>query len=265
MHSRLCALRFLPLLLGVGLGALLSACSATYYSANAPNVPVFTEKNEVQFSAGAGLSNSTRIINFQGAYSATDHLAFKLNGARFTNLRDTLVSSDGNYGLNGNLIEGSVGWYSPLGNDGFAAGFYGGYGYFFGNTNSLELGPAEFGYNRYFLQPELGFSNDLVDIAGSLKTSLVNFNNVNFAFSSLNPEAANDSYLRSYSAPVEPENYFFLEPALTFRFGYRFLKVQTQVGSSILLSDQSLDYNFLFISAGIVFHFKPSYVGKGPL
>lgn len=239
-----------------GLLVLLASCSSTHYVANAPNTSMLSEVGEISANASIGSVNATQTINFQGAFSPAKHLGVQLNAGLFTarNRDFSEVTIDDSYGLNGRLFEGGIGYYDSLGEYGFKYDIYGGFGHFNGNTEVSILGQADFKYNRIYVQPSIGFASEFVDLNFCLRGVLLDINEVRYEFPTANGPNAN------FSLPIpDTKSHVLLEPALTARLGYKYVKLQAQFGTVLNLSGYYLDYDPMFLSVGLVFNFKPSY------
>lgn len=113
-------------------------------------------------------------------------------------------------------------------------------GYFEGALVGSERTDAN--YNRIFIQPGIGMSTGIYD--GSFSLGVV--------FVQMNPKEPN----------FETGNYnAFIEPVITSKIGFKYVKFIVQMGASFQLGDQELNYehqHFIF-NFGINLSFGRKY------
>lgn len=183
----------------------LSSCSMMYMP-NTINTPLFGEKGDLEVAAYTALNG----YDVQAAYAPTDHIGVMLN----TNFLDNSTDSTMNFHRHF-FIEGGVGYYTKIGEKGRAE-VYGGYG--MGTLNSvwdsgsLFANNAQVSNNRIFIQPAIGLSNDIIDFSFSPRFAYVNATQGNIKASEL-----------------------FIEPTVTLKAGYKYVKAVTQMGLSFPL------------------------------
>jgi hypothetical protein len=241
---------------------LFTQCGATYYTPSNQNVGQLSEEKEIMASGGFSRVNQTRTVHYQAAYSPIENLGIKFSGATFRAENEFSTSFfDDNNGLDGQLIEGSVGYYRNV-SDNFVVDIYGGFGRFNGLTADVALGEVDFSYNRYFLQPALGVNSQFVDLILSLRISALNYTNLSY-------EVGLDSARFIYSEdfldnnfPLPGDVFYFVEPVLTLRVGVRQIKLEIQTGFAFNYSANPLDYDPFQFGVGVVYNFKPSYREK---
>lgn len=222
---------------------------AVMYSPSMQNVPLLQEKNEVRATVG--------FSDFQGAYAFSDKFAVMLNGyynngaSMFNN--DTYFSSY-SYERKSQHIEAGGGYFKHL-NDNAIIECYGGLGfgsstfkkYFSDSLNSIPKLNSSFlaNTNRFFIQPSIGYSIDYFDVAFSTRIQLLSYSNVNSnGFSAVE---LYDYKLLNIDQPV----FFFLEPALTMRFGYKYVKFHAQAVFSYKYNTERLHYIPFVFNVGI--------------
>jgi len=105
---------------------LISGCSPNYYIPNTQNVPLISEKGEVNITV-ATVQNQ---LDFQGAYGLTDKIALQANGSVFFNKND----NEGDGG-SGKYFEIGGGYFKPVAN-GYVFETYGIIG--FGNMEIIS-------------------------------------------------------------------------------------------------------------------------------
>jgi hypothetical protein len=205
---------------------LLLACTiycfiscAPAYVPNTLNTPLMSNKGEVHAAVNYGLSG----FDPQAAYAITDHIGIMVNGS----FRNSTSDSSDSYHKH-IFVEGGGGYYTKIGGIGrFET--YGGYGYsrlqaYFDSdiwTNFTDVSS-----NRFFLQPAIGISTQVFD--GSFATRLV--------------------MVDMHQGGTQKTG-FFIEPALTLKLGYKYVKGLLQFGLSFPMDSEGYDFNhqpFLF-------------------
>ncbi|MCG8411720.1 MAG: hypothetical protein MI739_10605 [Bacteroidales bacterium] len=194
------------------------SCSPEYIP-NMVNTPLFTEKGEFQATVASGSSN----LDVQTAFAVTDHMGVMVNGSYGS--EKTNDSDDFHKHI---FLEGGLGYYDKIGNRGRYE-VYGGYGFgkvegFFENTLDISQ-KTDAKYNRFFIQPDIGFVSKVLD--GNFASRLV--------LVQLTPQG------EGYSSA---KYNFFLEPVLTSRIGFPYAKFVMQVGLSLPIGSQTLNFNY---------------------
>lgn len=207
--------------------AILACSCAPVYVPNTVNVPLFTNRNEIQASLHAGTSG----FDPQIAYAVTDHLGLMVNASFMNNTSD----STDNFHKH-RFFEGGAGYYTHFATRGKFETFLG-----FGSgrvsslySNNIWTSSSDARFNRIFIQPSLGFTTKVVDLGLSSRLVLVGFNQ--------------DS---------ERNSGFFIEPALTLKAGYDHIKAVGQLGFSLPVNEDEIPFNYqpLIISLGIQANF----------
>ncbi|MCG8700297.1 MAG: hypothetical protein MI922_19745 [Bacteroidales bacterium] len=209
----------------LSVSVLFTYSCAPAYIPSSVNVPLHHEGGEFSASLLTGTSGG----DAQFSVSVTDHLGIMANGSYADRTSD---SSDSYHRhISG---EFGIGYY-----DNFARNFvfeiYGGYGMglleskFDGDDFIVSDILHEAIQSKYFLQPALGVSNQVVDAAFSTRFTLLNID-------------VNDQKFQD----------LFIEPAITCRIGYRNVRFITQFGLSFP-SDYDLAYSYrpLIFNVGI--------------
>jgi hypothetical protein len=201
---------------------LFNGCAPAYVP-NTVNMPMLSNKGELQVAVNTGVSG----FDPQASYAITDHIGVMLNGSFDNQVSD----STNNFHMH-NFVEAAPGYYTKIGDYGRFEAF-GGAG--FGKTqgfydNALWSDHADAHFMRFFIQPGIGFSTDFVDGGLSTRVVLVNLNQ-------------NDN----------SSNGLFFEPALTLKLGYRYVKLVSQVGLSICLNSEDLEFDaqWMLFSVGL--------------
>ena len=251
-----------------------SSCSPAYhyyYFQNTHQIPLFKEKHEYRLSGDISSENENIATNIQAAFSVTDKYAVMGSIQKFSNSTTSSENGVTDDWWTGSYFEGSFGYYKDYNNYGVFE-VYSGYGNsnqhhsytadstykdvtfwpLLGYDTSLATklvykGTSDLIFSKFYIQPQYGFSYNYFDISFSLRISDIYFNQVRNHIS------------KEYIAFKEIEsfrnhrNYFLLEPAITIRGGWKYVKLQFQIGASSILGSQSfrlVDQNF---SIGINF------------
>lgn len=254
---------------------IFSGCTHYYYVPNVQNVPLFTEKNQTRLSGLVGYASQeigslgdqqTTCVDFQAAYSLTNHIGVMMNYMWAKESHQTDESTVNNYGR-GSVIEGAAGYYEPFGLNGIVE-IYGGFGvsnqhHQYTNTVYDEIsqaditqvfGTSDLSFVKLFIQPSVGFklnsSNVTIlkpfDIAFSTRFYSINYGKITYT----NAEIAS---IENFAA-LSDGNHYFIEPALTIRGGWETVKLQFQLGYAASLNNSGSDfYEKCHISLGLFF------------
>jgi hypothetical protein len=194
--------------------ALLFTSCAPAYVPNVVNSPMFSNKGEVQVSGHGGIAG----FDPQAAVAVTDHVGIMMNGSFENRTED----STENYHKH-NFIEFGAGYYQKIGVIGrFEA--YGGGG--FGKLQAYEdagfwVSKSDVKTMRFFVQPAIGMATEVFD--GSFAARLVALN--------LKQDTLSNTGV-------------LIEPAFTFKVGYKFVKAVFQVGASLPLNGEHIDFTY---------------------
>jgi hypothetical protein len=226
-------------LLSAALVQLLFSCVPQYYSPNAHNVPLFTHSGETMVTVATGGGDEVDgSVELQAATAVTDHWAL------MTNFYSAWGSEPQDGSGSGHLFEVGTGYYRPFGASDFKsmkAGFVfsafggGGFGRVTNYCGPGKVNATKLGFRRVFVQPALGFKSSVFDVALSLRLARLSYVPVGGRWSQTpgnDPGQAAGLAASPFSA-----NYFLLEPALTVRFGWQHVKLQTQLGLSLNQTD----------------------------
>jgi len=204
------------------------SCSPEYLP-NMASTPLFENKGELQANVGAGISG----IDAQLAYAVTDHIGVMSNTSFQKQTSDTADDFHRH-----NFAEFGVGYYNSI-SDRATISVYGGYG--LGNVKSkvdnnlIDNDVTDADFNRIFLQPSIGVTTKHFD--ASFAPRLV-FVDVDY-----DEEVLNEA--KGYH-PI-------IEPVITTRFGFEYVKFITQAGLSLPFNSEKLDFDiqpFIF-SVGV--------------
>jgi hypothetical protein len=208
----------------------------TVYEPNTLNVPLFN--NHYEFRAYADPSN------VHLAYAITDHIGVMANGF--------FVKEGDDNGLHGsgNLFEAGFGYYRPV--NGFIFETYAGAGRGMvkfseprqeNNTTTIRNFSAQ--GTRFFIQPSFGYGNKFFEAALTPRFVAGKYDNVQTNYTT---QEQIDGKFYQVDQPV----WTFIEPALTVRGGYRWIKVQAQFGFSEKLNSEQLSYKSSFMNFGVI-------------
>jgi hypothetical protein len=236
-----------PIVFFLVISTLLSGCTHYYYVPNVQNVPLFKEKNEFQGTIAFGGGDESESVEIQTSYSVSDHIGVMAN---FMSAHGGTASSTDDHGQ-GNYFDGAIGYYKPINRFGVLE-VYGG----LGTSNQHHLYAADnatsdLSFRKIFIQPSYGFAFPYFDVAFSARMNRISFNSIE--------KTGTISELNGINSLTQNHGYYFLEPAITVRGGYKFIKVQGQVSGST--ADNS-KYHFegVHISLGLYFTIADRYM-----
>jgi hypothetical protein len=198
---------------GILITLIVCSCAPAYVP-NVINTPLFSNKGEFQASVNPGLAG----FDPQLSYAVTDHIGVMLNGSFANRTSD----STGDFHKH-QFIEIGSGYYQKIGMSGRFEAF-GGAG--FGKLqaeyeNELWISRSNVNSIRFFVQPVIGATTDIFD--GSLAARFVVLN--------LHQDSVGSTGL-------------FLEPVLTAKVGYKYVKAVFQVGLSLPLNSNNIHFNY---------------------
>lgn len=216
---------------------VLFSCK-TAYVPNTVNVPLFDDRNQMRLSGDfAG--------NVQFAASLGPNFAVMANGMFKKDGEDI----DAVYGK-GSFGEFGIGGFSRSRNNLKYEAFVGAG---VGKTYTKENGKTfEAKGARFFFQPSLGYHHSIFELAFTPRFVAGKFQKPTTTYST-------QELITNNLADINKPTWMFLEPAVTARFGYRWLKLQLQLGKSIKLNDQPLAYKKEFTSLGVIFDLGRDY------
>lgn len=236
---------------------LLCATSCTtYYVPNSQEIPLFTKKNQgrvnLEFVAYPELSKAFKI---SGAYSFADNFAATGNVFMISEIDDEknsyYKSSHRGYSVGLGLIN-----FIPIGKIYVfetTVGFAGGNaknGYI--NGGSIE---NKVNFVNFFIQPAIGLVKDRFEMAISLKYNIHTYTDLNLTLinSAKNQCILEQSGAIYYDYPID-KTFYFLEPAITVRYGWEHIKISLQIVPSIIIGN--VDFARENANASLGIHFK---------
>ncbi|MEP7128118.1 MAG: hypothetical protein ABI729_04590 [Chitinophagales bacterium] len=223
------------------IATFLNSCTVTY-APNSNNVPLLQEKGELALSGGLyEAAGGTQYAGYelQGAYAVTHHLGL---------MTSLLLAGSLDVSGSHSFFELGSGYYHRIGTGGvFDA--YGGIG--FGSLHSYTSNSTAINtlnYQRFFMQPSIGYTSRGFECAFSLRMCGLNY--------AAQQSAINEYYENEYG----PSKFSILaEPAFTLRGGWKYVKLQLQLGYSINLTDaDQVPYTTLSLGAYVTLN-KKSY------
>jgi hypothetical protein len=170
-------------------------------------------------------------------------------------------TSDDDHGT-GHLLELGAGYYVRLGGK-FVFEVYGGFGdgrvkndyyaYSSATTTNEYTGFTRLQFNRYFVQPNIGFTTPYFDVAFSPRFCMLHYKNGE-QNGSLDMEDA-----RKLIIIGSNRNIYLFEPGLTVRGGWRYIKGQLQVVTTESYNTSNDFASRTNISIGIFLSFSEKY------
>lgn len=231
---------------------LISACSQTmhFYVPSAVNAPLLKEQHDVR---GLVSLNSAQI-----AYAPTDHFGVMVNG-QFVYNRDWYYGGADDYrdysgdedlvdrDVRGGTVEMGAGYFTTLDSKKRAVfEIYGGVGT--GKFRTLDdnyyqlmddnVSKKDFAIStrltKFFVQPSIGLSHKVIDVAFTPRFTLARFHSMSYGARALENEPGRMADVRSLENSWIP----FMEPTVTFRVGYKYIKYSMQLTISQALRDE---------------------------
>ena len=187
---------------------------APVYIPTVVNTPLLSEQGEFQATLNTGVSG----FDPQFAYAITDHIGVMLNGSYTNRTNDTLNNFHKHL-----AVETGAGYYTKIGNNGRFEVF-GGFGYSrlkADYSNNLWISRSDLNSYKIFIQPAIGATTDIFD--GSFATRFVR--------------------VKLFQDQLKYTGYF-IEPVLTGKIGYKYVKFVVQVGVSIPVKSNELVFSY---------------------
>ncbi len=264
---------------------LLAACEPRLYFPDRVNAPGFKEAKEFKATiSGKPQSGDTVSGKTPGAalspaidlaYSVTDHFAV------IASYRDELNNYiyeqkiTGNQGLghhntfggqfNGNYLEGGAGYFTPYDNHGRLEVFA---GYGAGSMARTSLFTPQFdysaNYHRFFLQPALGYYNDIFSLMGGFKFIFQKYGSFQSGNSDLKYLITTpDGYVSG--TDVTSQLFVFVQPFVNMDIGYKYVRFDIQMGYSAETVGGYISGSFpVYITLGATFNYAPRFFKKRP-
>ena len=234
----------------VRLACVLALCQScrTAYTPNALNVPLLQEQGEIKLMVSP--------TNYQAAYAVTDKIGIMANGRVATSANSTSVNGTAtdSFDAKNTVFEAGIGFYGRTQRN-LTYEVYGGGGITqvgFHGTGSSTGKNYDVSGMKFFVQPNIGFTSRGFDIAFSTRLSGLQFSTATGNYTAT--ELKNNELDQLASSM-----HLFLEPAITLRGGYKYVKLQAQVGGSFKMTQAVIPYNGLILNMGLVFDFAQWY------
>jgi hypothetical protein len=212
---------------------------------------LFREKNEYRFSGSLAEGEESSSKEIQAAYSVTDHIGFMAN---FMSAKGGIISDNEDWGK-GNYLDGAIGYFRPIKKSGVFE-IYGGIGgsnqrhnytklsYINGTASSSSTGFSDLSFTKIFVQPSFGFTFNAVDIAASTRICVLTFRRV---LNQINGNVDESNTLNN----ISDGSHFFLEPAITIRGGWKYVKLQLQASTASYFNNPDLHFESYHLSIGL--------------
>lgn len=195
-----------------------SSCSPVLYSTVGQNVPLLKEKGEVSMGAGLAVTNDGSGVSVQLSGAVSNHVA--LLGSYYS-LSSESEDTD-NWSGKGSYGEFAAGTFGPLNAKGnLVYEIFGGVGW--GKIdNERNLSVANVKYFKPFVQPSFGFTSPWFEAAFTPRIGVVSYTDHTFKW--------DDPIEASYweNAFETNKTTLVFEPGITFRSGYKGIKLQMQ-------------------------------------
>ena len=233
---------------------LLCSCSHYYYVPNIQNVPLFREKDEFRVSGSYGFGDESNCFELQGAMSAGKHIGIT---SSFMSAKSERSDADGDWGK-GSYIELAGGYFTPINKYGVFE-VYGGFGgagqthqfssynYNGGQVNSQNSRKAHLRSNRLFIQPAVGFEFKAFEVAFSSRFCRLSFTDVDYNLSIQD----NEWDLAKLTTISNDRLYYFVEPAVTLRVGWKSVKIQAQFSMGSYQFNPDLPFETFHLGIGV--------------
>lgn len=238
----------------IGIFLLFSsqACHRNIYTPNAHNVPLFQEKGDVQMNLG--------FSNIQAALAVSDNVGVMFNTQLGTKgYSESILSIGEDQSTKRNLFELGGGYFNKLDSD-FVFEVYAGAGLgkiSFDNREDMVFDKYNAKSSRLFLQPGIGYSNDFIDLAFSLRFTHLNFHNADISEYVYNPE---ESYFTDNDLnQLDKHAYSFVEPAVTLRLGLKHVKLHMQLVWVRQINDSDINYHKGLANIGLHINLAKRY------
>ena len=230
----------------------LAGCNPVFYSPPSQNVPLLTHEKEFTASASLVGGESADGIGIKAAYAVSPHVGIMAGGNGY--FPDS-KSDSSSYG-SGGLFEAGAGYFTPI-SDRLVFETYGllGVGKMRNNfPGSVEQHPGTDGKisaNLFSMaiQPAFGYKSKYFEAAFSTKGALVTYSNIKGNLMERNDDQSAEGNQQAYLKSNKSN--FMLEPAITLRGGWDFLKLQLQVGKSLNLSHPNFPQDEGWFSLGL--------------
>lgn len=218
-----------------------NSCTTQMYVSNAVNTPLLKERGEVQLTATQN--------DLQAAVAVGKNIGIIANGYY------QKYDGSSNFQNKGMLGEAGLGYFSSLaGPFQFETFVGGGAGNVYKQQEFTDQNDNTYiaSFNakaaKLFVQPDIGFKSRFFDAVVSSRFSFVKY--TSFSHSGYPEQELAADYLNNNR--LNDPLFMFAEPALTLRGGYKFIKVQLQMGLTLNLTPHQIKHPDNFSSLGLV-------------
>lgn len=192
---------------------LFTSCSPIFYQPNSLNIPLISEEEEHRFSANY-ITSEANGFELQYAGTIGPSMALMLNGMYVSKPEGS------EYSGYGNLLEGGLGFYQPMGKH-WSFNLFGGGGLGRAELRSKNFNQTMFGYQRYFAQPSIGIRKKRFEAGFALRVCGLVFNIENMSLTNQEARAALIEFSR--------KTVLLVEPGIVFRYGFENVKLQLAI------------------------------------
>ncbi len=226
----------------------MCSCNRYYYKPNGVNAPLLTKAGEVHLSASG--TPDLAFTDVQASFSPTNHLGIIGNYSTFSYKAPIVDVAAGNVDAHAHLAELGAGYYYVTpGKVKVVCDIYAGAG---GGKMESDVDMSFF---RSFIQPGVGIRTPYFECSINYRLSAIKYSN-------LNTNGHDSGYLVQQNLiydnnrRIDNTTYLFAEPAITFRGGYKFIKVQTQYVVANALSHVPWQYYNGLFNVGFSFELE---------
>jgi len=214
---------------------------------------MLTKANDAHISANVSLNSDGTFTDIQASYSPVKHLGIIGNYSSFSYQRDDINVANGEVNAYARIGELGAGYYyaTDMGMEQFIFDIYGGAG-----TGHLQS-DVNMNLHRYFVQPGIGIRTPYFEVSLNYRIAALKYSNLNINGHDSTYLADNKLiYGNSNDKSIVSNAYWFSEPAITLRGGYKFIKIQTQYVLSSAISQVPWKYGTSEMSIGISFELE---------
>ena len=204
---------------------MLSQSCRPLYVPNAQNVPILKEKNDISVNIGFN--------DLQGAVAVSNNIGIMLNG--YTNNIDLGFDWDDDEKTNRSFIEAGAGYFTQLSGSSVFE-IYGGAGLGSFSLEKSDSGGAYSANNsRFFIQPGISFSSNAIDLVISCRFVKYGINDPDLS------RYNTQGFFSKDISDAHNNSYYFAEPALTLKAGWRQVKAFMQLQVPKQLNSPMID------------------------
>lgn len=242
----------------IGLFSILSTSCRVHYAPSETSTPMLYEKNH--FIAAGSFSGGlkTTSLVFNTAYAISNNIGIGIQHSNYGGEIKVDQVYNNTLKRNGYYDEIFVGYFKKVKTNNLYE-IYLNYG-IGGNHNLYDPlfsnnyfdGNSTIRYNKMALNLAYGFIEKNIESSFGVKFSNVNFYSVN-SYGVYSSQIINElNFIR------QRQNFFFLEPNATIKYGFDKFKFYNKLGFTIGTSVDKFNYEVMRISFGIEFNYKKS-------